>query len=390
MIINSLLDTDLYKLTMGQVALFSFPNLKVKYKFYDRKDTIYPIGFAEKLKKSVIAMELIKLSKNEKDFLKNKCGKYLTPAYIDFLNGYQFDSNEVDISQDENGYLSINIHGYWYRTIYWEVPLLALISELYYIETNQLVDHYEFNQYQKVLDKIELFKDNNVYFADMGTRRRYSYMNQKRVLEIFKKHSNHTFVGTSNVHFSQILNLKPIGTKAHEMSMVHAALYGYKMADKMTMDSWIKIYNGELGTVLPDCYTTDNFLKSFDSMYARLYDSIRHDSADPFEFTDKIIAHYKKLGIDPMSKTIIFSDGLNPKKATEIKQYCIGKIKSSFGIGTNFTNDIGVKSLSIVIKIDQVKINDDWVNTVKISDEKGKYTGDKNEIEICKKVLKLD
>lgn len=389
MIIKSILDSDLYKLTMQQVALFLFPNLKVKYRFIDRNKVKFPKGFAKKLNEQILKMSNLRLTSDEKRFLLKKC-KFLTPAYVDFLAGYQYDSLEVKTWQDDEGYLYVDIVGYWYRTILWEVPLMALISELYFKETGQEVDLYTPELTQRVIDKANKFKQHNAYYADMGTRRRYSLENHINVIKTFKEHANHTFVGTSNVYIAFLLDLKPIGTLAHEFVMAHAAIYGYKMANKMSMDSWIKVYNGNLGTMLPDTFTANVFFRTFDTMYARLFDSLRHDSGDPFEFVDKVVAHYKKLKIDPKEKTIIFSDGLNPDLACELKEYCVGKIKSSFGIGTNFTNDVGVKPLNMVIKISHVWVNGEWVSAVKLSDNKGKHTApDTDSIDLCKRILKI-
>lgn len=387
-IIKSIIDTDLYKFTMMQVALLLFPNLKVKYRFIDRNNIIFPKGFAQKLNEQIRMMADLKLTPDEKKFLLNKC-KFLTKAYVDFLAGYSFDPLEVTATQDKEGHLIIDIEGYWYRTILWEVPLMAMISELYFKETDQEVDIYSPELKKKNIDKVRLFEKHNAYFGDMGSRRRYSLENHLNIIKTFKENANHTFVGTSNVYMAYLFDLKPIGTLAHEMVMVHAALYGYKLANKMTMDSWIKVYNGDLGTMLPDTFTAEVFFKTFDTMYAKLFDSLRHDSGDPFEFVDKVVAHYIELGIDPTEKTIIFSDGLNPKLACELKEYCVGKIKSSFGLGTNFTNDVGVKPLNMVIKISHVWVNGEWVHAVKLSDNPIKHTGDEYEVKLCKSILNI-
>lgn len=385
-IINSVLDTDLYKITMGNMVMMKFHNLKVRYNFIDRSSMVYPQGFAEELTRQVKLMENLYLTDEEKTFLEEKCD-YLSPVYLDFLKGYRFDSNEVKISQDLEGKLSILVEGYWYRTIYWEVPLMALVSELYFKMTGQnpVIDE------QKDVEKIRLFEKHNAYFADMGSRRRFSFENHDRIVRIFKENSNSIFVGTSNVHLAMKYDVPVLGTYGHELVMVHGAIYGYKMANCLTMKNWLEIYDeGKIGTVLPDTYTTDVFLKSFNYKYTSLFKNIRQDSGDPFEFTDKVVEHYKSLGIDPMTKGIIFSDGLNPELACKIKEYCVGKIKSSFGIGTNFTNDVGVKPLNIVIKISGVLVNGEWADSVKLSDNPGKSTGNLEEVEICKKSLKIE
>lgn len=386
-LINSILDNDLYKFTMGNAVFNLFPRLKVRYKFTDRNNITYPDGFDMKLRKQLELMERIDLTQTEKEFLIRKCGTFLPPTYIDFLSGFRYDSSEVKISLTDDNKLSIDIEGFWYRTILWEVVLMSLISELYFLETRQIVNVDTFTKSDTV--KVESLISHNSYFADFGSRRRYSFDNQKRVVGLFKKEGGHNFVGSSNVYMSYVYDVTPIGTHAHEWFMAHAAMYGYKMSNKMALDSWVTTYDGNLGIALTDTFTTDIFLQSFTMKYAKLFDGVRHDSGDPFRFVDKIVSHYKSLGIDPMSKVIVFSDGLNYELANELKEYCVGKIKSSFGIGTHFTNDVGVKPLNIVIKIYQILIEDHWVDCIKISDNPNKHAGSVEEVNLCKQILKI-
>ena len=162
------------------------------------------------------------------------------------------------------------------------------------------------------------------------------------------------------------------------------------MANAMAMEAWVNVFRGDLGIALPDTFTTDAFFRSFDRKFAKLFDGVRHDSGDPIEFAEKTISHYQKLGIDPHDKTIIFSDSLNPESAIEIKNFCRGKIRCSFGIGTNFTNDVGVKALNMVIKMTEAKPEgEEWIPTIKLSDVEGKHTGDEKEIEIAKHILRI-
>jgi len=389
MIIRSLIDDDLYKLTMMNAVIKHFPTLKVRYKFTDRNKISFPDGFDDALRAEVKEMEKLKLTRPEKDFLNIKCGDFLPPTYVDFLNGFRYDSNELTITMDKDNKLEIEIEGYWYRTIKWEVSLMALISELYFNMTGEIVDLFDQGLMEHDAIKVNKLLLHNAFFADFGTRRRYSYENQDRIIKLFIEEGGDNFVGTSNVHFAHKYGIKPIGTMAHEWIMVHAALYGYKMANTMSLENWVDVYGGRLGTALSDTYTTDVFFKTFDTKLAKLFDGVRHDSGCPFKFTDKVIEHYKSLGIDPMTKTIVFSDGLNTKLATEIKEYCVGKIMSSFGIGTHFTNDVGVRPLNMVIKISQVWVNGEWINAVKLSDNVGKNTGDPDEVSLSKRVLHI-
>lgn len=385
-IINSILDLDLYKLTMQSAVIKQFPKEKVIYSFINRGGTKFPEGFGNELRYQIKKTENLRLTYDEKEWLKRTC-PYFTPPYIDFLNGYQFDSSEVGIIQN-NGDLEIKIEGYWYRTILWETIIMSIISELYF-KMIGAEPHRKNIRERNNTKKASHYKFNSVFFADFGTRRRYSYKIQKELIKDLKNFelNNHNFIGTSNVHFAHKYNLKPVGTHAHEWFMFHAAKYGYDIANKIALENWIKIFNGNLGIALTDTYTTDVFLKSFNNDLANLYDGVRHDSGDPIFFIDKIIKHYVNLGINPKNKTIVFSDSLNPDIVTKIMKHAKNKIKTSMGIGTNFTNDVGVKPLNMVIKMTSVKNGNEWIPTVKLSDEPNKNSGDLNEIEIVKNSL---
>jgi nicotinate phosphoribosyltransferase len=389
-IIKSILDNDLYKFTQQNAVFSLFSRQIVKYKFIDRNNISYPDNFDKDVMDEIKKMESLKLTRDEKCYLMEKLGNFLPPTFIDFLEGYKFDSNEIKVWLDEDNKLHLTIEGFWYRTILWEVPLMALISELYFIKTGQIVDIFDNELKEKELSKINNMVKHNAYFADFGTRRRYSFENQSKIVSLFNSVKSHVFVGTSNVYLAYVNGIKPIGTHAHEWFMVIAAIYGYKMANKVGLENWVKVYNGNLGTALTDTFTTDVFLNSFDTMFSKLFDGVRHDSGDPFEFADKMIKHYKSMGIDPISKTIVFSDGLNTDLAVKLKEYCVGKIKSSFGIGTFLTNDVGVRPLNMVIKITEVLVDGHWAGAVKISDNPIKHTGKEKDIEISKYVLNIN
>ncbi len=386
--LKSLLDNDLYKFTMQNAVIKHFPKAKVRFSFINRGKTAFPEGFGETLRAEIHKMEQLSLTLDEKKFLAETCN-FLDPTYIDFLAGYKYNASEVGVIQ-KNGDLQISIEGYWYRTILWEVPLMALISELYFKMTGQ-----ETYDEEKIKDiarkKAAGYKILGIKFADFGTRRRYSAQNHDRVVKELKSYGSKAFTGTSNVHFAHKYKTTPIGTHAHEWFMFHAAKYGFKMANQISLENWIDTYRGDLGIALSDTFTTEVFFKTFDKKFAKLFDGIRHDSGDAVEFADKTIKHYKKLGIDPLAKTIVFSDGLNPKEVERITKACRGKIGISFGIGTNFTNDVGVKALNMVIKITQAKPeNQNWIDTVKLSDNVGKHTGDEKAILLCKSVLEIN
>ena len=388
MIIKSIFDNDLYKFSMLAAVIKKFPNAKVKYEFINRGKTKFPEGFGDILRKEIKELEKLSPTNKELNWIEKNC-IYFDHVFINYLRTIRYDSTNVGIIQ-KGGELEIIIEGFWVDTILWEVPLMAIISELYFIMTKQ-----EFWSYDKRIEnndkKIKLFKMNGLHYADFGTRRRKSYENQFEVISQMQREiNNENFVGTSNVYIAYLKNVKPTGTHAHEWFMFHAAKYGYKMANYLAMENWTDVFRGDLGVALSDTFTTEVFLKSFDKKFAKLYDGVRQDSGDPIKFTDKIIDHYKKLDINPKTKVIIFSDALNPEKAVEIKDYCRGKIMCSFGIGTNFSNDVGVTPLNMVIKIMEAKPEgEEWMPTIKLSDSSGKHTGDKKEIEIAKYTLNI-
>lgn len=386
--IVSILDNDFYKFTMQYAVVHLFPRAKAKYAFINRGKHRFPPGFAEALRTEVDRFRSLKLTLAEKKFLAVTC-PYLAPTYLDFLQGFRYDPEEVKIEQEGDA-LEIRIEGYWYRTILWEVPLMYLICELYYIMTGQKRNSDELVK-ATARDKIEKYRDLGITIADFGTRRRYSYDVQQMVVDTLLRYGGRTFIGTSNVHLAMLLKTKPIGTHAHEWFMFHAAKFGFKMSNQLALENWVAVYRGDLGIALSDTYTSEVFFEQFDKKFSKLFDGVRHDSGDPLLFSDKAVAHYKKMGIDPLSKTIIFSDSLNYDKVQAIANYCKGKIGVSFGVGTNFTNDVGPDPLNIVIKMtDTLPEDGTWQPVVKLSDEKGKYTGELKTIQLAKEVLGLE
>lgn len=385
--LNSILDNDFYKFTMQNAVVKLFPTQTVKYEFINRGKHHFPNGFDKELRAAVEAMAQLTLSKEEKLYLKTTC-PYIDLPYLDFLEGFRYDPSEVHIEQTENE-LKVWVEGLWYRTILWEVPLLSLISELHYV-----MNEMERDQNDVVIEtsrtKAEKLVELGVTFAEFGTRRRHSYKVHDLVMRSLIENHNSKFTGTSNVHFAMKYGVKPIGTHAHEWFMFHGAEFGFKMANQLALEHWVDIYRGDLGVALSDTYTTEVFFQQFDKKFAKLFDGVRHDSGDPFEFADKTITHYQTHGINPLFKYIIFSDGLNLEKVEDIKNYCQGKIGISFGIGTNLTNDVGLRPMNIVMKMTAVLgYNKEWIPTIKLSDERGKYTGDPKMINLAKEFLQI-
>lgn len=386
MIIRHFTDNDLYKFSTMLAIQRVYPRAYVHYDFIDRGKTSFPEGFAGKLKEEVEQMAQLKMTKEEKRFITKRC-YFFDPVFIDFLEGYRYDPEEVRITQ-EGGTLKVSIEGYWYRTVLWEAPLMALISELYFRMTGAIPRHTETKAIRKALE----LKKARADYSDFGTRRRFSFDVHDKVINILKEHSGEYFKGTSNMYFAMKYNVTPIGTMPHEWFMFHGAIFGYRAANEKALEAWTEVYQGSLGITLTDTYTTDSFYRTFGLKQAKLFDGVRWDSGDPFRFTDQTIRFYQENRIDPVSKIIVYSDSLNVEKIRDIKQYVDGRIHDVYGVGTYFTNDTGIKPLNIVIKLTQVKphTKTNFLHAVKLSDVSGKNTGNPEEIELCKQILGIN
>ena len=355
----------------------------------DRSNGDYPEGFDILLKKEIESMSALTLTQGEEDFIKRQM-PYLPPTYIDFLKGFRFDPSEVDIRLEDRK-LHVKARGLLYRVTLWETPILATVSELFF----RLMGKYPDRKYMEdaAIDKAMRMKEHDISFSLFGMRRRFSFEVEDRVTELLKKHAGSSLYGTSNVFMAFKHNLSVSGTHPHEWVQFHGSIYGYKMANYMSMEDWINVFDGDLGTVLTDTYTTDVFLRNFSKKHAALFTSLRHDSGDPFVFTDKVIRRYEELRINPRMKYLVFSDSLNVDKAIDIKNYCGDRIGSTFGIGTNLTNDVSgdIKSMNIVMKLFRCKMTakEEWQECVKLSDVEGKHTGSEKEIELVKQTLGL-
>ena len=387
--LTSLLDNDFYKITMQNAVIKRFPYAHARYAFINRGEHAFPEGFGEALRGEVDRMATLRLSDEEKRYLQTTC-PYLDPTYLDFLAGFRYDPSEVTIEQ-QGSELSVVIEGPWYRTILWEVPLMAVISELWYqLRGVAVTKEDEALIEQRTREKIELYRQHGLKIAEFGTRRRFSFAVHDRVVQALRYYGGEAFSGTSNVLLAMRHGVKPIGTHAHEWFMFHGARFGFKMANSLALEHWVDVYRGDLGIALTDTFTTRAFFESFDKKFAKLFDGVRHDSGDPIEFADATMAHYQRLGINPLSKTIIFSDALTPEKVERIRSFCQGRIGMAFGIGTNFTNDIGVAPMNMVIKMVEARPEGQgWLPVVKLSDVPTKHTGDPEMIALAKRILSL-
>ena len=384
MIIKDFIDNDLYKFTTMNAIQKKFPNAEVIYRFVNRGNTQFPEGFADALRSEVDSMASLRLSAEAERYIRRKC-YFFDPVFVDLLKGYRYDPTEVFISQD-GGKLEVEVSGSWYRTVLWEVPLLSMISELYFTMMGNKPQHVEEN----ATVKAHAFAQMGAEISEFGTRRRFSFDVQDRVVAVLNAEMGEFFKGTSNLYIAMKRNVTPMGTHPHEWFMYHAAHFGYRVANTLSLENWVDVYQGKLGIALSDTYTTDNFFKHFTLKYAKLFDGVRWDSGDPIAFADKAIKHYLDNKIDPKSKTIVFSDSLNVEKVRAIRQHIDGRIHDVYGIGTYLSNDVGVNPLNIVIKLFDVKSgpHEPFIPTVKLSDDVGKYTGNPQELELCLRSLK--
>lgn len=373
-IIRSILDNDLYKFTMQQTVLEHYADVPVVYQFTNRNpDVIFSKDIVDELRCEIYMMKDLTLNPEELQFIRLSC-PFLKPSYIEYLRNYRYDGRDVELDVVD-GKLSILVKGTWSNTILWEVPLLAMVSELYFRKNPVDMEQ----QRQLALDKGNALNKMGVLFAEFGTRRRRGYEFQ----DIFVKSNAHNpaMVGASNVHMAQKYRTKPIGTMAHEWIMGVSALEGLRNANRHALQKWVETYRGSLGTALTDTFGTDAFFNDFDSYFAKLFDGVRHDSGDPIVFAKKVIAHYQKLGIDPTLKTIVFSDGLNIEEVKRIEAALGNRIRRSYGIGTFFTNDVkGSKALNIVMKLKECN----GIPVVKLSDSPTKAIGDKDALRVAK------
>ena len=386
--INSMLHNDLYKFSMSNYYIQNFPQASGTFAFHDRNNTEYTPEFVTLLKAEFDKLSSLFLQKAEFDWAVKNI-PYIPQFYWEWLRSFRYEPNKINMWLDESNHLHIEVTDLMYKVTFYEIPVLSLVSEVYhkYMKHGfQLRGEIEDAVFPRLDEKIQIAADHNLYFADFGMRRAYNDLTEEVVVKYLKENCP-TFVGTSTVSLAMKYGVRPIGTMAHECFMFQAAVHSPKDANFMVMENWVKTYDGNLGTVLTDTYTVDAFLRNFSMKLAKLYDGVRHDSGDPFEFGDKMIAKYRSYGIDPMSKTIVFSDGLDFPTAAKIKEYFAGKIKVTFGIGTNLTCDMpGIKPMNIVMKLKECRMNERQpiYGCVKLSDVPGKTIGKSSDINCYK------
>ena len=374
--IESLLETDLYKFSMGQAIYHQFSDYKTTWSFKCRNEKVFfTPEMVEEIKAQIQAYCTLRFTEDELAYLENI--KWIKGSYVDFLRLWEPRYEDFTITTEGDKGLTIETKGTWLNTSMYEIPTLAIVNEVYFrmaYDYSTLMDSFK----EKLEAKIQTLISGEYRignFSEFGVRRRLSSDAQdlavRRLAEENSNYADSNIVGTSNVFLAKKYNLTPVGTMAHEWIMCvgqgnhkHNPAYSNWFA----LDAWVKEYGVLNGTALTDTITTDCFLKDFQLTYATLFSGVRHDSGCPFEWGDKMIAHYKSLGIDPTTKTLLFSDGLDFKEATEIKDYFNGKVKVAFGIGTYLSNDTCEEPLNIVMKTTLCN----GMDVAKISDVKGK------------------
>lgn len=373
-IINSLLETDAYKFSMGQAIYHQYSDYKTTWSFKCRNEDVhFTSEMVEEIKRQIKLYCELTFKEEELDYLNNI--KWIKGSYIDYLRLWQPRYEDFTITADDECGLFIETKGTWLNTSMYEVPTLAIVNEVYFkykYNYDKLLKDFR-KKLEKKVNDVETDKYILGSFSEFGLRRRLSAEAQELAVKSLSsiKKCKSVFLGTSNVYLAKKYNLVPIGTMAHEWIMAvgqgnhkHNPAYSNAYA----LDSWIREYGVLNGIALTDTITTDCFLRDFDLTRATLYSGVRHDSGDPITWANKLIKHYNKLGIDPKNKTLLFSDSLNFKKANAIYKKLCNKCKVAFGIGTYISNDTSIKPLNIVMKVTKCNGQD----VAKLSDVDGK------------------
>ncbi|TVS13621.1 MAG: nicotinate phosphoribosyltransferase [Wenzhouxiangella sp.] len=368
MIIQSLLDTDIYKFSMMQAVLHQFPGAEVEYRFRCRSEGVDLRPIKAELEREIEQLCRVQLDPEELNFLSSL--RYLKRDFIEFLRLFRLQSRFIEVGESQ-GHLTLVIRGPWLHTILFEVPLLAIISELYARQVHP--DHDLAEGRRRLAEKIEqvhaLDRPDEFIFADFGTRRRFTREWHDEVVTTLAREIPGSLRGTSNVRLAKTLGLVPIGTMAHEFIQACQAL-GPRLAEtqRFAFEVWAREYRGDLGIALSDTYSLNAFLRDFDLYFCKLFDGARQDSGDPYLWAEAMIDHYQRNRIDPKTRNLIFSDSLTIPKAARIWQRFRDQTNVTFGIGTNLTHDTGIDPINIVIKMTECN----GQPVVKLSDSPGK------------------
>ena len=358
-VVSSLLENDLYKFTMWQALLHSNPGAQAEYHFVCRNTPAFPLAeLKEAFEHELEHLCSMHFTQDDLDYLSGL--RFIKSDFVDFLSVFRFQRRFIDVQAHADGRLDIVANGPLVHVMGFEIFVLYIINELYFRRLPQ----------QGVLDearrrlqaKIALLEagvsaiaddDESAFMLfDFGLRRRYSGAWQEEVLRTLVAAAPAHFRGTSNVYLAQKLGITPIGTMAHEYMQAYQA-FGFRLRDfqKAALEGWVQEFRGDLGVALTDVVGMDAFLRDFDLYFAKLFDGLRHDSGDPIAWGEKAIAHYHALRIDPSANRLVFYDALDIPRALALYRHFRGRIHTSFGIGTNLTNDTPHPPLNIVMKM---------------------------------------
>ncbi|MES2948807.1 MAG: nicotinate phosphoribosyltransferase [Pseudomonadota bacterium] len=399
MVITSLLDTDLYKFTMMQAVLHQFPGAQVEYRFKCRNPGVNLAAHADDIREEIRSLCSLHFQDGELAYLRSL--RFIKSDFVDFLALFRLNEKYITVTPQPSSEIEIVIVGPWLHTILFEIPVLAIVNEVYFRNTQSVPD---FQEGRKRLDlKINQLRAeglSELKIADYGTRRRFSRAWHDEVLRVLvarlgtvQSPGNSSGIpgqlaGTSNTLAAMRLGLTPLGTMAHEYLQATQAL-GPRLRDSQifAFESWAREYRGDLGIALSDVYGMNAFLRDFDLFFCKLFDGARHDSGDPFAWGERMLAHYARNRVDPRTKTLIFSDGLTIPRTIELYQQFKGRCQLAFGIGTNLTNDLGYEPLQIVIKM--VRCNGQPV--AKLSDTPAKnMCEDEKYLAYLRQVFEID
>lgn len=388
----SILDTDLYKFSTSNAYFHLYPLAEGTFRFHDRSGEVYDAAFLSALKDEIARLGELALSPEEFEYATSRI-RYISRNYWEWLKGFRFEPLKVEASLDAEGHLQMEVTDYLYKVTLYEVPLLATVAEL---RNRYRAVTPDSGEVLRLLDaKIEEAVRHELPFSEFGTRRRFSSDIHELVVRELKEKCPRWCAGTSNVYFAMKYGMTPIGTFPHEWVMFHSGVFGYKRANYLSLEDWIKVYDGALGTALMDTFTTRSFLRTLTMKQAKLLDGFRQDSGDEKEIGDMTIARLEEFGIDPRTKIIVFSNALTFPKYREVADYFRGRIKFSAGIGTNLTCDPGIEGYrpaNIVMKLSRCRMSakDPWEKVIKISDDAGKHMGEDIEFSIASHELHLN
>ncbi|MBP5389423.1 MAG: nicotinate phosphoribosyltransferase [Bacteroidales bacterium] len=394
-IITHFTDNDLYTFTCQYYILEKYPRAEVEYTFFDRNAQVYPEGFAEQLREQVDHMQEVAITEEEIDFMVRRC-PFLPLWYFTFLRGYRFNPREVRISQDAEGHLQVGVRGKWFSAIMWEMPILSCVSELMHIHRGD-IDRYDAAlEEERARRKSEQIFGGGLTLGDMGTRRRLSFAHQDMVVRVMKEVYDSRewpgrFTGTSNVWLAMKHDCSALGTMSHQLISFEENVSGVFECNFNVMKKFSDVYDGDNGIFLYDCFGDKVFFSNLSKRMAMMYKGLRVDSGDEEEQTEKIIEKYQSLGIDPATKQVCYSNGLNIERALEIHRYVAGRVQDSYGVGTFLTCDVtGCEPMNIVLKLTRSRITEsrEWHDCVKLSCNLSKTLGNPRKCAYLIELLK--